>query len=210
VANISSTNGAVIIYGHGNNTGNTRSGIGRTNARFNTNTPAFTVPAPINNYSLITQIVTPSGKSFSLDGSSNGGNTVPALINTSVSRITIGRSSANIFGSSDAMGNISEIVNFKRVLDNAEKEKVETYLAIKYGISLSHNYSDTGGNIVYTANGGTANLDYDAEIIGIAREINNGNLDQRIAKSSTSNSLITIANGAFTITSNSKNTYCIS
>ncbi|OCB72867.1 T9SS type A sorting domain-containing protein [Flavobacterium crassostreae] len=50
-------------------------------------------------------------------------------------------------------GNISEIVVYNRVLSGFESQKIASYLAIKYGISLSQfetkNYLNSSGNIIW-------------------------------------------------------------
>jgi hypothetical protein len=204
VANINNTSSMVMVYNQGNNTGKTRNGIGRTRSRFNVNTPLYTIAAPINKYNLITQIVNPLGRNFYLDGGING-SAATSESQTTVSRITIGRSTANIFGSSDLIGNVSEIVNFKRNLTNQEREKVDTYLAIKYGISLSHNYINGMGDEIYASDGSGTVIGFDKGIFGIGYEVLNGGLDQRISKSSEETSLVTIVNGTFTATSITKN-----
>ena len=50
-------------------------------------------------------------------------------------------------------GNIGEIVIFNKTFTDAERNEVESYLAIKYGISLSSdlNYTDSQGNILWNA-----------------------------------------------------------
>lgn len=46
-------------------------------------------------------------------------------------------------------GNIGEIVHYNRAISGTEEQQVNTYLAIKYGITLPHNYLNTFGQVVY-------------------------------------------------------------
>nr|MCU0324130.1 VCBS repeat-containing protein [Spirosomataceae bacterium] len=82
-------------------------------------------------------------------------------------------------------GNIAEIVLYDRNLTTAEKDRVDTYLAIKYGSTLSHNYLMGDGTNIYNANGGTA-TDYDSNIFGIGRDDCQG-LIQKQSTSTTDN-----------------------
>lgn len=77
-------------------------------------------------------------------------------------------------------GGIAEIVTYANTSHNVlTRHKVESYLAIKYGISLSHNYySSTGTTIWNTA----ANALYNNNIIGLARDDNSA-LSQKQSKS---------------------------
>lgn len=49
-------------------------------------------------------------------------------------------------------GNLAEVIYFDRALDDIQRQQVETYLAIKYGITLS---SDTDGDGIAFETGGT-------------------------------------------------------
>lgn len=46
--------------------------------------------------------------------------------------------------------NIPEVIGFERDLSTAEKQKVNTYLAVKYGITLSHDYIAPSGALLYS------------------------------------------------------------
>ena len=62
-------------------------------------------------------------------------------------------------------GDLAEMVYYDRSITDTERDKVETYLAIKYGITLSHDYQATNDEIVYDAGNG-----YGHDIAGIGRE----------------------------------------
>ncbi|WP_042722624.1 hypothetical protein, partial [Flavobacterium sp. B17] len=75
-------------------------------------------------------------------------------------------------------GPISEHIAYDRVLSSQELQRVQSYLAVKNGITLPQNHlASDGTTIVWTAGGG-----YDNNIIGIAKD-NTSTLHQRIAKS---------------------------
>jgi hypothetical protein len=99
-------------------------------------------------------------------------------------------------------GQIAETIIYSRQLDNTERQKVASYLAIKYGITLSHNYVDPGGVIQWDS---TANYGYGFNITGIGRDDCNG-LHQRQSKSiNTAQALITLGNGMEIASANAAN-----
>lgn len=90
-------------------------------------------------------------------------------------------------------GDISEAIVYNKALDATERQRVESYLSIKYGITLgststSISYLNSAGTIVWTAN-----ATYQRHIAGIARDDNNG-LIQKQSRSENANS-----NGQLTI-----------
>lgn len=90
-------------------------------------------------------------------------------------------------------GNISEVIVFSQELSQSDREKVDTYLAIKYGITLGHDYfntsydgSNAGSTTIYDVSNGYAN-----DIAGIGREDNEG-LNQTKSKSENDDAVIAI------------------
>ena len=66
------------------------------------------------------------------------------------------------------LGSMSEVIAYDRVLSDAERQSVESYLAIKYGITLNDgttNYLDTEGSSYWTAD-----ATYKYRITGIGRD----------------------------------------
>ena len=59
---------------------------------------------------------------------------------------------------------VGEIIIFNSSISNPERRRIETYLAIKYGISLAHQYRNVDHTSIYN------NTTYGNDIIGIARE----------------------------------------
>ncbi len=77
-------------------------------------------------------------------------------------------------------GDIQEVIWYKDSLSTLERQKVETYLALKYGSTLAHNYVDPTGNVVYSL---TTNAGFTNNIAGIAHDENNGGLNQKQSNS---------------------------
>jgi|GEM_PF-2014476 len=111
-------------------------------------------------------------------------------------------------GSFNYQGNVVEVISFSSRLTGTDLNKVESYLAIKYGITLDQttpqDYISSNGTSIYDADGVFNN--YDFNIAGIGRDDASG-LNQKQSKSTTTNSvstnnpgLITIGNGAVAAT----------
>jgi Secretion system C-terminal sorting domain len=88
-------------------------------------------------------------------------------------------------------GRIAEtlIYNTAAPLSNNQKNQIETYLAVKYGLTLTHDYLNSSGTTVWSA---TTNASYPNSITGIGRDDLSG-LDQRQSKSVNTGSVLTIA-----------------
>ncbi len=65
----------------------------------------------------------------------------------------------------DWRGPVAEIIGFSTVITAVERQRVDSYIAIKYGITLTANYLSTSGSTVFT----TA-APYNNNIIGIGRD----------------------------------------
>ncbi len=90
-------------------------------------------------------------------------------------------------------GLIPEIIVYKSVLSATDRQKVESYMALKYGVTLS------SGNIDYLASDGTDKIwdtsgsgVFKNNIFGIGRDDASG-LDQRISKSVNDDAIVTVA-----------------
>jgi len=75
----------------------------------------------------------------------------------------------NSNNSGELAGAIGEVIVYNEVLTSLEIQKIESYLAIKYGITLNRNYLDSDGNVIFTADGPGAQV-YDNDIAGIGFE----------------------------------------
>ncbi len=99
-----------------------------------------------------------------------------------------------IFGANDAKtdffnGDIAEIVAYP--VANTNIVQIESYLAVKYGVTLgtgtSYSYRNSSGNIFWTGNSA-----YQYNIFGIGRD-DIGSLNQQISKSVNADAIITIS-----------------
>lgn len=80
-------------------------------------------------------------------------------------------------------GQIAEVIGYTGVLTDAETNRIESYLALKYGITLNFggtengNYTSSDGSTIWDAS--TATAIYQNDIIGIARDDNSGLLQKQ-------------------------------
>ncbi|MFN7013460.1 MAG: LamG domain-containing protein, partial [Bacteroidia bacterium] len=124
--------------------------------------------------------------------------------NINDSQYWIGRSEA-WDGSLD--GRIAEVITYNsRKNDGTERTKIETYLGIKYGITLgvngtSQNYIGSDGTILWDA---AANSGFNYDIAGIGRD-DISKLNQKQSKSVNDNANLTIGLGSIA-TTNTANT----
>ncbi|MDP5101210.1 MAG: hypothetical protein NWQ09_07785 [Nonlabens sp.] len=101
-------------------------------------------------------------------------------------------------GGNQLTGTISEILYFDRVLNPIDLSKVNSYLAIKYGVSLNDgvgrdyvasNWDGTVGTRYWNA---TVNTGYNKDIFGIGRDDNSA-LNQRVSRSANADDILTIS-----------------
>jgi hypothetical protein len=71
------------------------------------------------------------------------------------------------FGQAGSQGSVAEFILYERILNEAELAKTETYLALKYGISLEKNYLSASGSIIWNYKGDNY---YSHHIAGIGRD----------------------------------------
>lgn len=103
-------------------------------------------------------------------------------------------------GRSNFNADIMEVIAYGDNVNQIEREKIESYLAIKYGISLGHTYyasdyvgtgNDTQGNPIWDSNNG-----YHHDVAGIGRDDRSG-LDQRQSKSVNDADILALYHGSF-------------
>ncbi|MFD2034655.1 hypothetical protein ACFSKL_07645 [Belliella marina] len=124
----------------------------------------------------------------------NATNVSPTYANNAAFRI--GSSGANsVFWS----GDVAEVVVFSGKHDPAEYNKVETYLALKYGISKQGDYVDANDNVLYS------DATYNNNISGIGRDDASG-LHQKQAMSQNTGNQVLISNGSSLFDTNAGNT----
>ena len=94
-------------------------------------------------------------------------------------------------------GDIAEVIAYKKTHTNVDRQLIESYLAIKYGITLDpsvafYRFSD-GNTEMLTPNNAAGNSDnYWHDIAGIARDYAS-ELNQQISKSVNSGAIVTIS-----------------
>lgn len=94
---------------------------------------------------------------------------------------------------------IAEVILFSRTLSAAERNKVESYLAVKYGFTLdqsaasANNYTASDGTVTWNR---TANLPFVQNITGIGRD-DGDSLIQRQSRSINAAGLVTMYYGNF-------------
>jgi len=129
---------------------------------------------------------------------------VPQFANLNNRRYWLGRS--QIYSGSFG-GRIAEVISYSnRKNDISERRRIESYLALKYGITLgvngtAMNYEDSNGNVIWNA---TANAGYNFDIAGIFRD-DASQHNQKQSKSINSTEVMTIGLGDI-FTTNSANT----
>jgi hypothetical protein len=91
-------------------------------------------------------------------------------------------------------GQIAEILIYNDDLDAAERNKVETYLAIKYGTTLINaDYTSAAGTLLFDTDG--ANSIYANDIFGIGQDPLS-TLKQTQSRSSNNDSIVTLGNAS--------------
>ncbi|MFN4947020.1 MAG: beta strand repeat-containing protein, partial [Chryseotalea sp.] len=103
------------------------------------------------------------------------------------SNMLIGSNGTNLFN-----GEISELLFYTGPLTAVEYNRIHSYLATKYGITLNQatptNYTASDGSVIWDA---TTNVAYNNRITGIGRDDISG-LDQRRSKSNSIGAIVTI------------------
>ena len=116
------------------------------------------------------------------------------LQGASITTINLAGLNLNYLGNyqlgSQRFGKVAEAIVYNNAtpLTASEKEIIESYLAVKYGITLSHNYLATNSSVLWNT---TASASYSNRITGIGRDDLSA-LDQRKSKSVSSSSVLTI------------------
>ncbi|MBQ4821731.1 choice-of-anchor L domain-containing protein, partial [Aquimarina sp. MMG016] len=109
-----------------------------------------------------------------------------------------GNGNVSIGTAGELDANIAEIIYYAVPKTGIDLQQIESYLAIKYGITLDQtiatNYLDGQGAVIWDA---TANATYNNDIVGIGRDDCQA-LDQQKSKSVNANAILTIANGDIT------------
>ena len=95
---------------------------------------------------------------------------------------------------------VAEIIFFKRALTAAERNKVESYLAVKYGFTLdqgaaaANNYTSANGTVIWNR---TANLPFTNNITGIGRDDSSALVQKQSRSINSVPALVTVYNGTY-------------
>ncbi|KJF43258.1 DUF7507 domain-containing protein [Draconibacterium sediminis] len=138
----------------------------------------FTSPGLTNSYNVVNMDVSPTTNPFA-SGRVNGiaqtlsspGSDYANIVFTPMIGGTNNAGSAGSSGWPHAVGEVAEIVLYPSGLSATEKLKVESYLAIKYGIHLAGNYVNSGGTPIWDA---TVNATYHNDVFGIGKDDGSG------------------------------------
>lgn len=139
----------------------------------------------------------------------NGGTKVTSGSNTNdltPPDLRIGRHASTV--NAGLVGELAEVIVYGMYPTAAELNRINSYLAIKYGITLDQtigqNYVSSSGTIIYNSAAGGTKDTFDKDITGIGRDDLSA-LDQRQSKSVNIGSMLTIGNGTIAV-NNASNT----
>ena len=124
-----------------------------------------------------------------LNGSEVASGTVNARPN--IDRVDIGARRIQANDNQTFKGMMAEVLLFNRELTTAERQQVTSYLGIKYGTTLGHDYVNSAGTKIWDY---AANAAYNNDIAGIGRD-DTTSLNQKQSKSVNSGSLVTVGRG---------------
>ncbi|MCE7996781.1 MAG: hypothetical protein HEP71_32775, partial [Roseivirga sp.] len=100
-------------------------------------------------------------------------------------------------------GHIAEVIFYDKQLSATERKKVESYLALKYGISLDNTGGGTNGDYVNAANttlwDASANSTYHHDVAGVGRDDDSA-LNQKQSKSVNTDAIVSIGLGSVAAT----------
>jgi len=123
----------------------------------------------------------------SLDGAIDG--TATSTPNFGFANVNIGNRANGSPNYENHEGNIGEVIVYSSGLSANEKQKVQTYLALKYGITLNNatDYLASNGSTIWATD-----PVYNNSIFGIGKD-QVSSLDQRVSKSVNTDAITTIA-----------------
>lgn len=146
-----------------------------------------TIPSLPHLYSTSHNSATSSAAIY-YDGTKIDNNTSGAFINSEGNRPYRVGGNLYVWGGVNFNGQISEILSFPTNLDIDDRQIIQSYLGIKYGISLPHAYKDAQGQTVWNE------TSYANNISSIARDDCLG-LYQKQTKSTNTGAIITMGLG---------------
>nr|WP_288979132.1 right-handed parallel beta-helix repeat-containing protein [uncultured Allomuricauda sp.] len=173
--------------------------------RYNNNPGGgFSTTIPSITYNKFTDVSLTKG----FNGADTGGVATHASTGSPVGGYTVGSNRGTGTGGDDwgFVGTVGEFIAYNRNISATERRQVDTYLAIKYGITLDFNatindYLTSDTSIIWSA---TTNAGYNNDIAGIGRDDDSA-LSQKQSRSVNNDAIVTIGLGGIE-ESNSANT----
>jgi len=152
--------------------------------------------ATVNDRQIIyTGMATASNLSIRFMGASDNSMAVSAnFAPTGTARLSLGNENEAGGDTYPTNIDIAEFILYKRALTNVERNQIESYLAVKYGMTLvqtgadANDYLNTTGGVIWNH---TANAPYINNITGIGRDDASG-LNQKQSLSINSRAMVTI------------------
>ncbi|PDS21880.1 hypothetical protein [Flavobacterium branchiophilum] len=189
-------NTSSVLYSHSNGSGGSWN-IG-ANTGFNMiSNRSCTLPATIVNEIRLQSLqgISNGATDSRINGTTNS-TTWTNTVNTSVNAsdpFWLGAQGTSGFGNTE----IAEFISFPNNSNSSnERQKVESYLGLKYGITLPFNYLASDATVYWDA---TANSIYNKNIVGIGKDTTSG-LDQKQSQSINSGFQIIVSAGSMTTT----------
>lgn len=152
----------------------------------------------VNTQTLYTGMATATQMSIRLNGSTNNTATVSATFAPSgTARLSLGNENEAGADAYPTTIDIAEFILYNRALTALERNQVESYLAIKYGMTLTqtgtdaNDYTNSSGTVIWNR---TANTPYLNNITGVGRDDASG-LNQKQSLSIHNNAMVTMYNG---------------
>ncbi|MFN4364645.1 beta strand repeat-containing protein, partial [Chryseobacterium hispalense] len=140
--------------------------------------------------------------SYAINGNTPATGTFSGSITAgSVPRYMLGGYNSSGGYSNFTSGNINEIATYDRTLTTTERQRVQSYLALKYGQTLAHTYLNSSGAAIWDI---ATNTGYNNNITGIARDDASA-LNQKQSQSVNTGTQVVIGNGSIAAT-NAANT----
>ncbi len=192
-----------VVFDHGNS-GNNNFLLGTRRIEFNGNyvgTAGSPGLGAVNGTYIVSGIRNGSTTSAYVNGSFYGSNSNDPRTNPN-DTFAIG---ANNEGSNDFSGNIAEVILVNKAHNSTERQKVESYLGIKYGLTLPFDYTASNETVFWDR---TVNSSFNKNIAGIGRD-DGSDLKQKQSKSINSGSAITMGLNEIANT-NAENSYSFS
>ena len=130
-------------------------------------------------------------RTYHLDGAVNtsGNSAQNREINANEDQLSIGSYGG---GGHPFDGSLAELIIYDETAGDQDRQQIESYLALKYGITLDQttalSYLDSDGSNVWVNDGDG----YEQDIFGISKD-NGSGLDQRISKSVNDDSILTVS-----------------